>query len=100
MERWEGRLGLLPSLYPGIASSSITCLASRSTMATALLLITLLVDTSSCMGFNLRSSRAKVSRGAKLDVQHGAHLAVHSLEREAGCSACSPDPVEGGEELV
>ena len=48
----------------------------------------------------LWGSRAKVCRGAKLDFQCSAHLAIHSLEGEAGCSACSPDPVEGGEKLV
>ena len=49
---------------------------------------------------SLGGSRAKVGRGAKLDLQQGAHFAIHSLEGEAGCSACSPDPVEGGEKLV
>ena len=60
----------------------------------------LLVNTSSCLLLCLWSSRAKVSRGAKLDFQHSAHLPIHSLQGEAGISACSPDPVEGGEKLV
>ena len=51
-------------------------------------------------GLQPGASRAKVGRGAKLDLQQGAHFAIHSLEGEAGCSACSPDPVEGGEKLV
>ena len=90
-------LGFLPSLSPGFTSSSISCLVSRSTLTPAVLL---LVNTSSCLLMCLRGSRAKVGRGAKLDLQQGAHFAIHSLEGEAGCSACSPDPVEGGEKLV
>ena len=34
------------------------------------------------------------------DSVHSAHLAIHSLQGEPGISACSPDPVEGGEKLV
>ena len=69
-------------------------------MATAVLLTLLLVHTSSCFRCNLWGSRAKISRGAELDFQHCVHLAIHSFEGEAGSSACSPDPVEGGNKLV
>ena len=65
-----------------------------------MLLTLLLVHTSSCFRCNLWGSRAKISRGAELDFQHCVHLAIHSFEGEAGSSACSPDPVEGGEKLV
>ena len=100
LRHWKQWLGFLPSLSPGFTSSSISCLASRSTLTPAVLLTKLLVNTSSCLLMCLRGSRAKVGRGAKLDLQQGAHFAIHSLEGEAGCSACSPDPVEGGEKLV
>ena len=93
-------LGFLPSLSPGFTSRCISCLSSRSTSTPVVLLAKLLVDISSCLLLCLWSSRAKVSWGAKLDFQHSAHLAIHSLQGEAGISACSPDPVEGGEKLV
>ena len=49
------------------------------------------------VGVLLELQGARKSRGSKLDFQHSAHLAIHSLEGEAGFSACSPDPVEGGQ---
>ena len=98
VEALEAMAGL-----PAVAFSRLHVeqhLASRSTLTPAVLLTKLLVNTSSCLLMSLGGSRAKVGRGAKLDLQQGAHFAIHSLEGEAGCSACSPDPVEGGEKLV
>ena len=97
---WWWGLGFLPSLYPGFPSCSIPCLASRATLTTTALFTRLLVRTSSYLVKCLRSSRARGWRGPKLKFQHSAHLAIHSLEGEAGTSAFSPDPGKGSIELV
>ena len=55
---WSRWLDILPSLFPGFPSCSISCLASRSTMTTTALLARLLVKTSSCLVTCLWSSRA------------------------------------------
>ena len=98
--RWWWRWWLKSALTcsPSITTSSISCLASRSTSSPP---PDMLVLTSSSPQFSyLWGSRARVCRGAKLDIQQGTHLAIHSLEREAGMSACSPDPVEGKKEVL
>ena len=83
LKHWKGQLGFLLSLSPGFTSRCISCLSARSTSTPAVLLAKLLVNTSSCLLLCLWSSRAKVSRGAKLDFQHSAELAIHSLQGES-----------------